>query len=33
MNLQKEDIMDGVAMGGVATFLNEAKDADIIVTF
>jgi predicted peroxiredoxin len=33
MNLQKEDIMDGVAMGGVATFLNEAKDADIILTF
>jgi predicted peroxiredoxin len=33
MGLQKEDIIDGVGMGGIATFLNEAKDADIILTF
>jgi predicted peroxiredoxin len=33
MGLQKEDIMDGVVTGGIATFLNEARDADIVLTF
>lgn len=31
--IKEEDIIDGVTIGGVASFLNDAKDADIIVTF
>jgi predicted peroxiredoxin len=31
--ITQEDLIDGVTIGGVATFINEAKDADIVVSF
>ena len=31
--VKEEDLIDGITIGGVASFINEAKDADIIVTF
>jgi predicted peroxiredoxin len=31
--IKEEDLIDGVKIGGVATFIDESKDADIIVTF
>ncbi len=33
MGLEKEDLLDGVEMAGIATFINEAKDSDIVLTF
>ncbi|MBO8155535.1 MAG: DsrE/DsrF/DrsH-like family protein [Bacillaceae bacterium] len=33
MGLTKEDFVDGIEVGGAATFLNYAKDADITLTF
>ena len=33
MGLKKEDLIDGVTMAGIPTFINEAKDADIVLTF
>lgn len=33
MNLKKEDFVDGVDVGGAATFLDFAFDADVTVTF
>jgi len=31
--LREEDIIDGAEFGGVATFLNGAQEADIVLTF
>jgi len=31
--MTKEDLIDGVTVGGVASFVNEARDADIVVSF
>ncbi|MFG6116723.1 Peroxiredoxin family protein [Thalassobacillus cyri] len=33
MGLTKEDFVDGIEVGGAATFLNFAKDADVSLTF
>lgn len=33
MGLKKDDLIDGVTMAGIPTFINEAKDADIVLTF
>ncbi|HEX6922884.1 MAG TPA: DsrE/DsrF/DrsH-like family protein [Bacillales bacterium] len=33
MSLDKENFVDGVDVGGAATFLNFAEDADITLTF
>ena len=33
MGLEKENFIDGVTMAGIPTFINEAKDADIVLTF
>lgn len=33
MKLEKTDFIDGVEIAGVPTFLNEAKDANIVLTF
>jgi predicted peroxiredoxin len=33
MKLKKEDLIDGITMAGIPTFVNEAKDADIVLTF
>ena len=31
--LKEEDIMEGVEFGGVATFVNGAEEADVVLTF
>ncbi len=31
--LTEEDIIDGVEFGGVATFMNGAEEADVVLTF
>lgn len=31
--LQEEDIIEGVEFGGVATFVNGAEEADVVLTF
>ncbi|OQX52734.1 MAG: hypothetical protein B5M53_07895 [Candidatus Cloacimonas sp. 4484_209] len=33
LGMTKDDLIDGVTVAGVATFINEAKDADIVLTF
>ncbi|EGL82343.1 DsrE family protein [Caldalkalibacillus thermarum TA2.A1] len=33
MNLTKEDFIDGIEVGGAATFLDFAYDADVTLTF
>ncbi|GGH78051.1 peroxiredoxin family protein [Pullulanibacillus pueri] len=33
MNLKKEDFIDGIEVGGTATFVEYAKDANISLTF
>lgn len=33
MSLKKEDFVDGVDVGGAATFLHFAQDADVTLTF
>lgn len=33
VGMKQEDLIEGVTVGGVATFVNEAKDADIVLTF
>ncbi|MBO8170835.1 MAG: DsrE/DsrF/DrsH-like family protein [Bacillaceae bacterium] len=33
MGLEKEDFVDGIEVGGAATFLDFAYDADVTVTF
>ncbi|MFD1017939.1 DsrE/DsrF/DrsH-like family protein [Thalassobacillus hwangdonensis] len=33
MGLTKEDFVDGIEVGGAATFLNFAKEADVSLTF
>jgi peroxiredoxin family protein len=33
MNLSKDDLVDGVEVGGAATFLASAQDADVTLTF
>lgn len=33
MNLKKEDFIDGIEVGGAATFIEYAKDADITLSF
>ena len=33
MGLEKGDLIDGITMAGIPTFINEAKDADIVLTF
>ncbi|MBO8155519.1 MAG: DsrE/DsrF/DrsH-like family protein [Bacillaceae bacterium] len=33
MNLEKDQFVDGVDVGGAATFLNFARDANITLTF
>lgn len=33
MNLEKEAFIDGIEVGGAASFLNYAKDADITLSF
>jgi len=33
MNLEKEDFVDGIEVGGAATFIEFAKDSDISLTF
>ncbi len=33
LGMTKEDLIDGITVAGVATFVNEAKDADIVLTF
>lgn len=33
VGIKQEDLIDGVTVGGVATFIKEAKDADIVLTF
>lgn len=33
MSLKKEDFVDGVDIGGAATFLAYAQDADVTITF
>ncbi|MFX3624822.1 MAG: DsrE/DsrF/DrsH-like family protein [Ectobacillus sp.] len=33
MSLEKEHFVEGIDVGGAATFLNYAKDADITLTF
>jgi predicted peroxiredoxin len=31
--LEEEDIIEGVEFGGVATFVNGAEEADVVLTF
>ena len=31
--MKEEDIIDGVEMGGVATFVSDAQEADVVLTF
>ena len=33
MNLKKEDFIDGIEVGGAATFIEYAKDANITLSF
>lgn len=33
IGIRKEDLMDGVEFGGVATFVNAAQEADVVLTF
>ncbi|SFD44761.1 Peroxiredoxin family protein [Lentibacillus persicus] len=33
MNLEKDDFVDGIEVGGAASFIEFAKDADISLTF
>lgn len=33
MNIDKNDLVDGIDVGGAATFLTYAKDADLTLTF
>lgn len=33
MNLQKEDFIEGIEVGGAVTFLDFAKDANVSLTF
>lgn len=33
MNLQKEDFVDGIEVGGAVTFLDFAKDANVSLSF
>ncbi|ULO05659.1 DsrE/DsrF/DrsH-like family protein [Paenibacillus sp. 19GGS1-52] len=33
MNLQKEEFIDGIEVGGAVTFLDFAKDANVSLTF
>ncbi|UAC49464.1 DsrE/DsrF/DrsH-like family protein [Bacillus aquiflavi] len=33
MSLDKDQFIDGIEVGGAATFLNYAKDADVSLTF
>ena len=33
LGMKKEDLIDGVTVAGVAAFINEAKDADLVLTF
>ncbi|WP_019119589.1 DsrE/DsrF/DrsH-like family protein [Brevibacillus massiliensis] len=33
MNLKKEDLIDGIEVGGAVTFLDFAKDANITLSF
>ncbi|MGP4081874.1 DsrE/DsrF/DrsH-like family protein [Pseudalkalibacillus sp. R45] len=33
MNLEKDHFVDGIDVGGAATFLNYAEDADVTLTF
>lgn len=33
MNLQKEDFIDGIDVGGAVTFLDFAQDANVTLTF
>ena len=33
VNITKEDIIDGVEFGGVATFVSGAEEADVVLTF
>ena len=33
MGITSADLIDGVEMGGVATFVDEAEEADIVLTF
>ncbi len=33
VGIQESDLIDGVEIGGVATFVSEAQEADIVLTF
>jgi predicted peroxiredoxin len=33
VNCTEEDLIDGVECGGVATFVTEAQEADVVLTF
>jgi predicted peroxiredoxin len=33
MNLEKDDFVEGIEVGGAASFIEFAKDADISLTF
>ena len=31
--MKQEELIDGVAVGGVATFIKDAQEADVVLTF
>ena len=33
MKLKAEDLIEGVITGGVATFIKDAQEADVVLTF